>query len=182
MAKVTRRRQVRRTTLLAVGEGPHDQAFLEHMKGLYDSRDNNQQVTIKAADGGSPGDILRTVLKRYQHADYDRRIILLDADVAIPDEVSARARREQITLLLSEPLCLEGMLLDVLHEKVPGTSQECKRKLQPRLDGPPTEKRSYARLFPRPLLDETPKATIGALRQLMQNAVVDLCVHTRDNS
>jgi len=45
-------RRVQQSTLLVVGEGPHDKAFIEHMKSLYDSRDNGQKVTVKPGDGG----------------------------------------------------------------------------------------------------------------------------------
>jgi len=34
-----RRRKVKVSTLLVVGEGPHDKAFINHMKGVFDSRE-----------------------------------------------------------------------------------------------------------------------------------------------
>ncbi|ERS87945.1 hypothetical protein [Halomonas sp. PBN3] len=155
--------------MLVVGEGAHERAFLEHMKQLYDRRDNQQRLTVKSADGGSPGDVLRVVRKRYQHIDYDRRVILLDADVSIPRQVEDDARRLGIVLLLSQPLCLEGMLLDVLGQRVPGTAKACKSCLHPQLAGLPTERSSYATLFPSAVLDATTKPAIVELRRLMRH-------------
>ncbi|MDR5903034.1 hypothetical protein QEJ81_13030 [Halomonas icarae] len=171
MARQRKRRdlRVKQSTLLVVGEGAHERAFLEHMKQLYDRRDNQQRLTVKAADGGSPGDVLRVVRKRYQHIDYDRRVILLDADVPIPRQVEDDARRLDIVLLLSQPICLEGMLLDVLGQRAPGTAKACKSCLHPQLTGPPTERSSYAGLFPKAVLDDTTKPAIVELRRMMRH-------------
>ncbi|MEQ5801965.1 hypothetical protein [Halomonas sp. H10-9-1] len=171
MARQRKRRDVRvkQSTLLVVGEGAHERAFLEHMKQLYDRRNNQQRLTVKAADGGSPGDILRVVRKRYQHIDYDRRVILLDDDVPISVSVADEARRLGIVLLVSRPVCLEGLLLDVLGQRAPATAKACKSCLHPQLSGPPTEKSSYSALFPVAVLDGTTQEAIAELRRLMRN-------------
>lgn len=171
MARQRKRRdlRVKQSTLLVVGEGVHERAFLEHMKQLYDRRDNQQRLTVKAADGGSPGDILRVVRKRYQHIDYDRRVILLDDDVPITQPVADEARRLGIVLLLSQPVCLEGMLLDVIGQRAPATAKACKHRLHPQLSGPPTDKTSYSPLFSLAVLDGTLKEAIVELRRLMRH-------------
>ncbi len=161
--------KVKQSTLLIVGEGAHERAFLEHMKQLYDSRENQQRLTVKAADGGSPADILRTVRKRYRHAEYDRRVVLLDDDVPITPADEREARRLGIVLLVSRPVCLEGMLLEVLGQKAPNTAKQCKDRLHPQLSGLPTEKSSYAELLAGPVLDSTTKEVVVELRKLMQN-------------
>lgn len=159
------RRHVQCTTLLAVGEGAHDAAFLNHMKSLYDTRDSGQKLTIKAADGGSPLSIFKTVHSKYRNIDYDRTIILLDGDIPVDESARHYASKHKMEWVLSTPLCLEGMLLRVLQLPVPPASVECKKRLHPQLDGPPTDAASYSTLFNRDCLDGTDHATLVYLRE-----------------
>ncbi len=162
-------RHIVKTSLIIVGEGAHDHAFLSHMKDLYHNGMTNQSVKIEAADGGSPKDVIKVVIKKSKNADYDKRYVLMDSDIPLSDKEYKLAKDNKITLLLSEPLCLEGMLLDVLGQKAASTSQACKDKLHPQLAGKPTEKQSYRVKFPKPVLDTTTKQTIVDLRKLMTN-------------
>ena len=81
------------------------------------------------------------------------------------------AKKNNIIVLLSEPLCLEGMLLDILGQRIPETSELCKRSLHPQLAGQPTEAKSYTVLFPQSILDVTTKQAIVDLRTLLINEV-----------
>jgi len=144
MAKKIRR--IKLSSLIVVGEGPHDGAFLSHMKDLYDSRLTDQKVKIASADGGSPKDILNTVIKN-RHIAYDRKFVLMDSDVALTQKDRELAKRNKIVIYHSEPICLEGMLLDILNENIPATNKACKASLHPKLSGLPTEKSSYSDLF-----------------------------------
>jgi hypothetical protein len=167
MAKKIRR--VVKTSLIIVGEGAHDQAFLNHMKELYHNGMANQNVKIEAANGGSPADIIKVLIKKLKIADYDKSYVLMDTDIPLSDKDYKLAKDNKITMLLSEPLCLEGMLLEVLGQKAALTSQACKDKLHPQLAGKPTEKQSYRIKFPKPVLDITTKQTIVDLRKLIAN-------------
>ncbi len=167
MAKKTR--HIVKTSLIIVGEGAHDQAFLNHMKELYDGRETNQTVKIESADGGSPKDIIDVAIKKSKIADYDKRYVLMDADIPVSIEERLHAKKKKIVLLFSEPLCLEGMLLGVLGQKAPSTNQACKDDLHPQLAGKPTEKQSYRLKFSKPVLDTTMKQTIVDLRKLIAN-------------
>lgn len=168
MAK-NKARHILQASLIVVGEGAHDKAFLSHMKELYDSRETNQKVKIESADGGSPRDIINATISKTKIAEYNRRYILMDSDISISASDYALATEKKITLLLSEPLCLEGMLLDVLGQKTPLTSQDCKGKLHPHLAGHPAIKQSYCVKFPKPVLDATSKQTIVKLRKVLSN-------------
>lgn len=167
MAKKTR--HIVKTSLIIVGEGAHDQAFLCHMKELYDGRETNQSVKIESADGGSPKDIIDVAIKKSKIAAYDKQYVLMDSDIPISNEEQSRAKKKKIIILFSEPICLEGMLLDVLGQKTPSTNQACKDKLHPLLTGKPTEKQSYRVKFPKPVLDTTTKQTIVNLRNVLAN-------------
>jgi hypothetical protein len=72
-------------------------------------------------------------------------------------------------IILSEPLCLEGMLLDFLGFSVPNTSKKCKSLLHPKLDGNPAEKSSYARLMDKVSLERSDKEQIVLLLKILQN-------------
>ncbi|MDA9557265.1 hypothetical protein N9R79_07165 [Vibrio sp.] len=127
-------KKVNLTTLLIVGEGIHDKAFINHMKDCYDERQNGQRVKVESSDGGSPRNILMSAHKA-KEADYDRRFVLMDADVPITQQDHAYAKKHNITIIISNPICLEGMLLDVLGIK-PGTNSDgCKVKIRPYLGG-----------------------------------------------
>jgi hypothetical protein len=102
-------RRIKKTllsTLIIVGEGACEKAFLSHLKGLY-SHNTEQKIKLESADGGSPEDIVRTAIKKTKHIDYDRKYILIDS------KTIAMAKKAKIIIILSKPLCLEGMILEV---------------------------------------------------------------------
>lgn len=168
-SKKTAQRHTKKTTLIIVGEGLHEKAFLAHMKELYDRRDSGQTIKLDTANGGSPHDIIKATIKKVSHRSYDRKFILMDSDVAIVPKDLQLARNKGIQVLLSEPFCLEGMLLDILSLSVPDNAIDCKKKLHPLLDGSPTLPQSYASQFPKPVLDAAEKQTIADLRLVLSN-------------
>lgn len=161
-------RKVHLATLLIVGEGIHDRAFINHMKECYDGRQTGQRVKVESSDGGSPRDILMSARKS-KEANYDRRFVLMDDDVPITQQDYAYAKKYNIDIILSKPVCLEGMLLDVLGLKPADTGDACKAKLLPFLGGSPTLKSSYQKSFGKQVLDQTPKEQIVRLRELLAN-------------
>lgn len=169
MAKKRTIHHSKKTTLIIVGEGLHEKAFLTHMKNLYDQRDSRQTVKIDTGNGGSPHDIIKNTIKKTSHLAFDRKYILMDSDVAIAQKDLAEAFKKGIVVLLSEPICLEGMLLDILGERIPTTASQCKSLLHPKLDGKPTEAKSYVVIFPKPILDKSTKITIEQLRAILAN-------------
>ena len=169
MAKNKIRNQ-QQTTLIIVGEGEHEQAFLQHMKSIYDNRLSGKKVTLDFAGGGSPHDVIKYTVKQTQHRAFDYIYILMDSDVAIEAKDTKTAKEKNFILLQSEPLCLEGMLLEVLKQAALPTSQACKNKLHPQLSGSPTEASSYSPLFDKPVLDKTTKMTIVTLREILKKS------------
>ena len=167
-------RKVKKTllsTLIIVGEGACEKAFLSHLKGLY-SYNTKQKIKLESADGGSPEDIVRTAIKKTKHIDYDRKFILMDSDISIDDKTIAMAKKAKITIILSKPLCLEGMLLNMLGESVPDTSAKCKSKLHPKLDGNPAYKDSYKKLITNELLESTDIEQIKLLISIIKNKLL----------
>lgn len=160
-------RKINKTTLLIMGEGEHDKAFLEHMKGIYYDRQSGSKIRLDFSGGGSPHDIIKDTIKKSRHVAYDRKIILMDDDIEIYQQDQNAARNASILILQSTPICLEGMLLNVLGEKIPTSAQKCKGVLHPLLSGRPTLAKSYEPLFPKPVLDAAKNPTIISLRSLL---------------
>lgn len=82
MAKRTSR-LVNKTTLLVMGEGEHDKAFLSHMRGIYHERRSGSKITLDFSSGGSPHDIIKDTVKKSRHVGYDKKFILMDSDVPV---------------------------------------------------------------------------------------------------
>lgn len=168
MAKREKRnRRIQQTTLIIVGEGSHEKAFLTHMKVIYTLRNSGQKVSIVKGDGGSPYDVIKSTIKKSSHAAFDYKFILMDNDVPIKQQEYDLAKKQNIELLLSTPLCLEGMLLEVIGQNPSNTAEACKKLLHPQLSGKPTEPYSYENLFTKIVLDETNKSTIVRLREVL---------------
>jgi len=164
-------KRIRKTllsTLIIVGEGIHDKAFLSHLKSIYSSN-TNQKVKVDSADGGSPEDIVRTTIKKSKGISYDRKFILMDSDIDVNKKTRKLAEENKITIILSEPLCLEGMLLNLLGVVVPDSSKKCKALLHPKLNGKPTDKKSYGKLITKELLESSKIEQIVLLLNILQN-------------
>lgn len=169
-AKRKGRRQIaQQTTLLVVGEGPDDKAFISHMKQLFCPRGCGVSVKVEAQDGGSPGNIISNAIRSYASPDYNQRFLLLDADVPPSAVEYKRARAAGYEIILWRPQCLEGALLEALDERVQAheTSQQLKARLHPRLAGRHTEPAAYAELFTRQVLDAERNAAVAELRQIL---------------
>lgn len=163
-----RNKKVVVTTLIIVGEGACEKAFLGHLKQLF-SNNTNQKVKVDSADGGSPYDIVNTTVKKTRHIAYDKKYILIDSDIVIDEKTKKLAKENNIQIIESMPLCLEGMLLNVLGQKVPLTSVQCKNILHPQLSGAPTDKDSYGTLFTKNVLENSSVSSINELVDIMKN-------------
>lgn len=141
-----------RRTLLLVGEGDCEVAFLTHLKTLYAPRGCGLQTTLRNAHGKGPEHVVDFAVRQCRNADYDLRAVLLDTDLPWPPRLGKLARARRIRLIPSDP-CLEGLLLRILNRAVPETSADCKQVLHEELDGKATLASSYARLFDRATLD-----------------------------
>ncbi len=118
-----------RKTLLAVGEGKADAAFLKYLRGLYCSGGNGVKVTVRDASGKGPSNVIGTAVGALRMSSYDKKLCLLDTDLVWTSENISDAKRKKIELVGSTP-CLEGLLLQILGIAVPAASDDCKRQLK----------------------------------------------------
>lgn len=162
-------RQASKTTLLVVGEGPDDQAFIKHMNRALRTENRNRTANIQKESGGSPGNIITNATRKYRNAHYDQRIFVLDSDIPIDNASYKLAKQFGFEICLWSPLCLEGALLDVLGEPVNAheSSQDLKKRLHPRLAANHTEPEAYAILFPKSRLEGATNQSVVEVRSAL---------------
>ncbi|POE11000.1 hypothetical protein BV921_08150 [Pectobacterium odoriferum] len=137
------RRSVRKTLLL-VGEGYAEKAFLSHLKSLFSN--GTFKVSTVTAGGKGPEHVITHAISCKKCDGYDFVIVLLDTDLPWPKSHIRSALSAGINLIGSEP-CLEGLLLDILGLRKVNSNKGCKDLLHPLLSGVCTERDSYAELF-----------------------------------
>lgn len=164
MAK--KKRMIRqRTTLLIVGEGATEEAFLKHLRSLYCADRQGPRVTIKNAYGKGPENVLRVAIHELRRAaDYDRVAVLMDTDIPWTAQLRKQAREHGIELLGCSP-CIEGLFLQMLGNKAPASSTACKKELAKYLTIALTEPADYAQWCTPALLRQ--RQEVDELRELL---------------
>lgn len=122
-----------RRTILVVGEGSTEVAFLKYLRGLYCSGKRGPKVTIKNAHGKGPENIVDYTQRCQRNAMYDRAISFLDTDIPWSQKLKKTAKSAKIELIGNSP-CIEGRFLLLLGHVVPKTSDECKNHLKNRIN------------------------------------------------
>ncbi len=154
------------TTILLVGEGKTEVAFLSHLKSLYIQRNCGIKLTIKNARGKGPEYIVDFAVRQRHNAAYDRVAVLLDTDLAWSDAIKKKARKNRLTLLGSTP-CIEGFLLDILAQHVPPKTPACKQRCTDVIAGSLLEPESFQAQFTQELL-EARRSGIAILDELLK--------------
>lgn len=162
-------RQASRTTLLIVGEGPDDQAFIKHMNQQFRADHAGVKPTIEKQSGGSPGNIITNAARKYGHFPFDHRFLVLDSDIPISQQDHDKAKKHGYRIILWSPVCLEGALLDVLGEKVSNNEAAIalKKRLHPLLDGHHTDSKAYQNRFPRTVLEKASNESVVAVKRAL---------------
>lgn len=124
MARRPPPRPVRRTLLL-VGEGLAEEAFLRHLKAVYVER-GSKAVTVRNAKGKGGGHVLDYTVRQCRAADFDEAAALLDTDHDWGEARRAQARRAGIAIFEAAP-CLEALLLTIAGHHPPNATAACKR-------------------------------------------------------
>ncbi|QTF06613.1 RloB domain-containing protein [Brenneria izadpanahii] len=165
MAKKKIVRRSIRKTLLLVGEGYAEKAFLSHMKSLFSN--GTFKVSIVTAGGKGPEHVITHAISCKKCDGYDFVVVLLDTDLHWPPKYIQNALNAGINLIGSEP-CLEGLLLDILGQGKVNSNKGCKELLHPLLSGPCTERDSYAELFTLEVLNESRIKKIKFIIEVLQ--------------
>ncbi len=155
-----RKGPVRRTkkTILIIGEGSTEKAFLQYIKGLYITRDMDISIKIECGSGGSPRNVVEKAIRLCGSRGYDKCFVLIDADIPLRADrklFSRMKKRPKIIVLKSTP-CIEGLFLVILGYAGNNSSNQCKNIFESKYLAPnkKTDKRSYEHLFSKDMLDE----------------------------
>ena len=154
------------TTVLIVGEGDTEKAFLDYLKSLYITRGCGVSITVRNAHGKGPMHVVDTAIRQSKTGDYRIIAVLMDTDLPWTDDVLKLARKHKVYLVGATP-CIDGLLLQILDEQVLESSARCKEALHARLNRKPFMKEAYMQDFPKQLLDEK-SAGIPVLKKLLE--------------
>lgn len=143
-AKLPSRRQY--ATLLLVGEGETEEAFLKHVKALYAPRGCGLQVTVRCARGKGAAHVVDVAVRQRRTADYDTVAALLDTDTDWNVAVARSAAEHRIHVLRSQPM-FEAMMLRAVRRSSEGTAEELKRRFAPLVNGDGLDPRNYGPHF-----------------------------------
>jgi len=133
-------------TLLIVGEGRHEEAFLNHLKQLYVSRGCGLSVTIKNARGKGAKHVVEWTIRQIANAAYDDVAVLLDTDKDWSLAIEKKARLKKIVVFASDP-CFEAVLLRALGKHPVGDAKALKKTIAPYLKGDATIRENYREHF-----------------------------------
>lgn len=152
------KQRIQLKTIIIVGEGDTEKAFLDFLKSEFHQRGCGKTVKIVSTDGGSPENILEYVIKQCQSADYSEIYLLIDTDVTWPLGFKEKAESFSIMLLPSKP-CIESFFLTLLDEGYDWTTRstrECKKVFHDNhlAEDQKTESKNYKKIFTRDELIE----------------------------
>lgn len=155
-------------TLLIVGEGYHEEAFLNHVKLLYVPRGCGLSVTIKNARGKGAKHVIEWNIRQAANANYDAVAALLDTDTDWTPAVSKLARTRKIQVMASEP-CFDAVMLRLLGKAPAMNASACKQQLAPFVNHDPTQRQNYALHFGTACIEagREHEPTIDALLKLL---------------
>ena len=157
-------------TLLLVGEGATEVAFLNHVKTLYVARGTGLRVTIKNARGKGAKHVIEWTIR--QIGDFDTKAALLDTDQDWTPAVMKVAKSAKVRVLKSEPQ-VEAMLLRVLGQSDFGDSRTLKARLAPFVRNDALVAENYADRFDRVCLEAARQRepTLDELLGLLQGTI-----------
>lgn len=154
-----------KTTVLIVGEGDTEKAFLDHLRTHYVTRGCGVSVTTRNAHGKGPENVVDVAIRHARGADYTIVAVLMDTDLPWTPALRKLAQTKKICLIGASPCC-DGLLLGILGDPVPDSSDLCKAKLFQRLGRKPVVKEAYANDFTKALLDGR-RAAVRPLDKLL---------------
>ncbi len=142
-----------RPTVLLVGEGYAECAFLKHLKGLYLQRSSSVAVTIKNAYGKGARHVVDVAIRQSRNAQFDTVAALLDTDTGWNEKTASLANRAKVIVIQATP-CLEALLLRAHKKPVEGkTVEQLKRDFFTHFGGQAHDEMVYDKHFALAFMD-----------------------------
>lgn len=148
-------------SILIVGEGPTERAFLQYLKELYVMQDDDIRVEVESAHGGSPNCVIQKAKRLCGSRAYDECFVLIDADVPPKNDCKIK-KTKRIKILKATP-CIEGLFLAILKHpnfsQTTTSSMVCKKEFEKNYlsRDKKMDKRAYSGIFSCEMLEERRK-------------------------
>ncbi|MFH1289051.1 MAG: RloB domain-containing protein [bacterium] len=161
-----------KTAILIVGEGPTEKAFLQYLKELYVTRDDDIVVKIECGSGGSPKCVVQKAKRLCGSRAYDKCFVLIDADRLSENDCKINKHTKKIRILKATPN-IEGLFLAILQypnfSQVTAYSVMCKKEFERNyLSGDKKmDKRAYPAIFSREMF-EARRKNIPELEEILK--------------
>lgn len=116
-------RQIKRSLIL-FGEGKTEAVFLNHLYRSYRDQLPDTKINTDWGRGGSPDCVAERLIRSHLNLKQnDGALLLLDADVKISPSLKGTLAQHTVQLVISEPLSLEGLFLQLLDDSGPQTGK-----------------------------------------------------------
>lgn len=157
--------RVVRQTVLIVGEGYAEEAFLKHLRSLYTSRAEGRSLTVRNARGKGAASVVSETGRIARRLPHSFVASLFDADTDLDGAVAQEARKKKIVPVSCNP-CIEAVLLRMHGDAEERDSAGHKKAFEQRFGVPAHDARVYPKHFPRELLDAV-RSTCPQLNELL---------------
>lgn len=167
-----------KTTVLIVGEGPTEKAFLQFIKELYIMRDADIVVKVECGSGGAPCSVVQRAIRLRGSRAYDKCFVLFDADLPLETDgkLKHRMQKKPSVGILNATPCIEGLFLAILRypqfSQKSATSDNCKREFEANYlsADKKMDKRAYTAHFSKEVLERFRKdiPELDAILKAMQ--------------
>lgn len=119
------KKQVRKSVLIFT-EGLADKNFTNSLKNKLRTPEV-LKYTVRKGNGGSPDKVVKDAIKQKDNLGYDYCCVLIDEDLPISAACRSNAKANGIFIIVSKPVCIEGMLLKFLGvNSIPQSAKGCK--------------------------------------------------------
>ena len=160
------KRRAAYATLLIVGEGESEVAFLQHIKALCVSRGAGLKVTVTCVFGKGAAHVVDVAIRKSADRAYDNVAMLLDTDTGWTPQIEKLAQKNGIHVLTSVPM-FEAMMLRIHGQYAEGASGELKRRFQDLIQASGLERAHYAGRFGDAVLQRA-RATESTIDRLLR--------------
>ena len=133
-------------TLLIVGEGYDERAFLKYLRPLLAPRGCGLTVTVKPAGGKTAKHIIEWTIRQVANVEYDNVAVMLDTDTDWSPEIAKLAKDNGITVLTSEP-CFEALLLRIIGKPSNGDAASLKKVFAKYVNNDAMQSENYSKHF-----------------------------------
>ena len=165
-------------TILIVGEGETEKAFLQYLKELFISREADFVVKVEGGSGGGPKGVVQKTIRLRSSRAYDKCFVLVDSDRPFDadSKLEERMRKKPRVEMLKSTPCVEGLFLAILQHRnfsqSSATSDYCKREFEANYISADkkTDKRAYAEQFTQEVIKSrrTAVTELDAILKAMQ--------------